>query len=272
MHRPVATPGATAPTPRRFGVVNWRGVYTLYRRETIRYFRYAGETLAGPATSALLFLAIFHLALGGEEARPGVSLSAYIGPGIVMFMIAHAAFEASAFPLLFHKMERMISDVIGAPLTPLEILAGYALPAIGNALTTGAVVLALVAVFVDLPVHSVAAIVGFAVAGAVVLALLGVIVAIAVERWDGFSAVDTFLVAPLGFLSGAFFPIDTLPQEVRWVFHLNPVFQAVEGFRYGFIGQAQTSLFTAALVLAGLSLVLGGIAWRMLATGYRIKP
>jgi ABC-2 type transport system permease protein len=59
---------------------------------------------------------------------------------------------------------------------------------------------------------------------------------------------------------------------VRWVFHLNPVFQAVEGFRYGFIGQAQTSLVTAALVLTGLSLVLGLVAWRMLATGFRIKP
>jgi len=252
--------------------VNWRGVYTLYRRETVRFFRYAWETLAGPATSALLFLAIFHLALGGEEARPGIGLSAYIGPGIVMFMTAHAAFEGGAIPILFHKMERMISDVIGAPLTPLEILAGYALPAAGNALITGAAVLALVAVFVDLPVHSPAAIAGFAVAGAVPLALLGVVIGIWVERWDGYSAAETFLVAPLGFLSGAFFPIDNLPAAVRWIFHFNPIFQAVEGFRYGFIGQAQTSLLTAALVLTGLSLALGLVAWRMLAVGYRIKP
>lgn len=265
-------PAATTPIPRRFGPVNWRGVYTLYKRETVRFFRYAWETLGAPAVSALMFLAVFHLALGGDEARPGISLAAFIGPGIVMFMMAHGAFEGGSIPILFHKMEGMISDVIGAPLTPLEMLAGYVLPATGNAMTVGAIVLALVAVFVDLPLHSVAAIVGFAFAASLLLALLGLVVGIWVERWDGYSAVETFLVAPLGFLSGAFFPVDNLPENVRWLFHVNPIFQAVEGFRYGFIGQTQTSLVLAASVLAGMSLVLGLVAWRMLAVGYRIKP
>lgn len=265
-------PTAIAPTPRRFGAVNWRGVYALHRRETVRFYRYAWETLAGPATSALLFLAIFHFALGGGEIRPGISLFAYIGPGIVVFMMAHSSFEGGAIPILFDKMEGMITDVIGAPLTPLEILAGYVLPVITNAMTVGAVVLVLMAVFVDLPVHSVTAIVGFALAASLLLALLGLVIGISVRRWDGYSAAETFLVGPLGFLSGAFFPIANIPDSLRWLFHLNPVFQAVEGFRYGFIGQAQTSLVTAALVLVGLSLVLGAIAWRMLATGFRIKP
>ena len=263
---------ATTPVPRSFGPVNWRGVYALYKRETVRFYRYAAETLAGPAISALMFLAVFHLALGGEEARPGISLSAFIGPGIVMFMMAHGAFEGGSIPILFHKMEGMITDVISAPLTPLEMLAGYVLPATTSAMTVGAVVLALVAVFVDLPLHSVTAIVGFAFAASLLMALLGLVVGIWAERWDGYSAVETFLVAPLGFLSGAFFPVDNLPETVRWIFHVNPVFQAVEGFRYGFIGQAQTSLVLAASVLAGMSLVLGLIAWRMLAVGYRIKP
>lgn len=265
-------PVATTPVPRRFGPVNWRGVYTLYKRETVRFYRYAWETLAGPAISALLFLAVFQLALGGDEVRPGIGLSAFIGPGIVMFMMTHGAFEGGAIPILFHKMEGIITDVIGAPLTPLEILAGYVLPATTSAMTVGAVVLALVAVFVDLPLYSVPAIVGFAFAASLVAALLGLVVGIWAERWDGYSAVETFLVAPLGFLSGAFFSVDTLPGTVRWVFQFNPVFQAVEGFRYGFIGQAQTSLVLAALVLSGMGLALGLVAWRMLAVGYRIKP
>jgi len=263
---------ATTPVPRRYGPVNWRGVYALYKRETVRFYRYAAETLGGPAISALLFLAVFQLALGGEEVRPGVSLSAFIGPGIVMFMMAHGAFEGGSIPILFHKMEGMITDVISAPLTPLEILVGYVLPATTSAMTVGAVVLALVAVFVDLPLHSITAIVGFAFAASLSSALLGLVVGIWAERWDGYSAVETFLVAPLGFLSGAFFPVDNLPETMRWVFHVNPVFQAVEGFRYGFIGQTQTSLVLAVSVLAGMSLVLGLIAWRMLVVGYRIKP
>ncbi len=263
---------ATTPVPRSYGPVNWRGVYALYQRETVRFFRYAAETLGAPTVSAVIFLAVFHLALSGEDPRPGISLSAFIGPGIVMFMMAHAAFEGGSIPMLFHKMEGMITDVISAPLTPLEMLAGYVLPATTSAMTVGAVVLGLVAIFVDLPLHSVTAIIGFAFAASLLMALLGLVVGIWAERWDGYSAVETFLVAPLGFLSGAFFPVDNLPETMRWLFHVNPIFQAVEGFRYGFIGQAQTSLVLAASVLAGMSLILGLIAWRMLAVGYRIKP
>ncbi len=268
----VQAPLATTPVPRRFGPVNWRGVYTLYSREKARFYRYGVETLVGPAITTLLFLAIFNLALGGEEVRPGISLSAFIGPGVVMFTMVHSAFQGGALPVLFCKIEGMITDVISAPLTPLEVLAGHVLPAITSAMTVGAVVLALVAVFVDLPLYSVTAIIGFAFAASLLLALLGLVVGIWAERWDGYSAMDTFLVAPLGFLSGAFFPVDNLPESVRWVFHFNPVFQAVEGFRYGFFGQAQTSLVVAALVLLGMSLVLGLVAWRMLAVGYRLKP
>jgi ABC-2 type transport system permease protein len=166
----------------------------------------------------------------------------------------------------------MIGDVIGAPLSPLEITAGYLLSATGNGLVTGTVVLALMAAFVELPLHAPLIVLGFAVAASALFALVGILVGLWSDRWDNYSAAETFLILPLGLLSGAFFTLGGVPEEVRWLFDFNPVFHAVQGFRYGFIGAAEAPVAVSAAVLVGLDLALAVLAWRLFARGYKIKP
>ncbi len=264
---------ANPPRPRRFGPVNWRGLCTLYLRDPFLYLRYGVETIGGPAVSSLLFLVAFSLALDGRgEMVPGVTLVQFIAPGIIIFSLTHSAFESAATPIIYDKLEGMIGDVIGAPLTPLEITAGYLLSATGNGLVTGTVVLALMAAFVELPLHAPLIVLGFAVAASALFALVGIVVGLWSERWDNYSAADTFLILPLGLLSGAFFTLAGVPEGARWLFDLNPVYHAVQGFRYGFIGVAETPVAVSAAVLVGLDLVLAALAWRLFALGYKIKP
>jgi len=260
------------PQPRHFGWVNWRGLWTLYRRGAFRYLRYGVESIGGPAVSSLLFLAVFSLALGGRgEMVPGFTLVQFIAPGIIIFSLTHSAFEGAATPLIYDKMEGMIGDVIGAPLTPIEITAGYLLSATGNGLITGAVVLALMAVFVDMTPHAPLAVLGFAIAASALFALIGMVVGLWADRWDNYSAAETFLILPIGLLSGAFFTLRGVPEGARWLFDLNPVFHAVQGFRYGFIGAAEAPVAVSAAVLVGLDLVLGVLVWLLIALGYKIK-
>jgi ABC-2 type transport system permease protein len=269
----MAAPAPSAPRARKFGAVNWRGLWSLYRRDVVRFYRYGLESLGGPAVSSLLFLAVFELALGDPgRAVQGVTLSQFIAPGIVMFSLTHSAFESAAVPIIYDKHEGMIGDIIGAPLTPLEIVAAYALSATSNGLVTGAVILGLMAIFVPLPLASAGLAFGFAAAGAMLFALLGIVVGVWSDRWDNYSAAETFLMLPLGLLSGAFFPVERLPEAARWIFGINPVFHAVEGFRAGFTGQAQEPLLAAAAILVALVAGLGAIAWRLFALGYKIKP
>ena len=263
---------ATAPTPRRFGAVNWRGLWSLYYRHILRYLRYGAESIGGPVVSSLLFLTVFDLALGGTRAMaPGVSLTQFIAPGIVIFSIVHGAFQGAAMPLLYDKLDGMIQDVLIAPLRPAEILAGYALSAATSALITGAIILALMAAFVDLPVHSPAAILGFAVMTALLFAFFGAVAGLWADRWDDYSAAETFFVFPLALLSGAFFTLEAVTPGFRWIFQLNPVFHLVDGFRYGFTGQAQGSVGGAAAILALLTLALAFLSWRLVAAGYKLK-
>ena len=263
---------AGRPRVRRFPTLNWRGMWSLFRRDQVRFFRYAAESIAGPAVSSLMFLAVFQLALGNEGPLPGVTMAQFLVPGIAMFSLTHSAFENAAVALFHDKIEGMITDILGAPLRPLEVIGALTATAACNGLITTAVVLALMAVFVEMPLVAPLAVLGFALAAALLFALLGLIVGIWAERWDHYSAVETFLVFPIAVLSGAFFAVSSLPAETQWLFRANPVFHALEGFRFGFTGQSQEPPLLAAAVLAAMIAGLGLLAWRLYARGYKLKP
>ncbi len=230
------------------------------------------ESLAGPAVGSLLFLAVFSLVLGGAgEWRPGITLIQFITAGIAMYNFARSAFETTGAALLEDKLERMIVNPLLSPLTPLETVAALTLAGATSGIMSGAVTLAIMAVFVDLPFANWPVLIAFALAGSVLFALVGLLVGLWADKWEHFSAIDTLVILPLGMLSGAFFSLDRVPETVQALLQWNPLFHAVNGFRLGMIGAADGSAWVAAAVLCGLIVVTGAAAWRLFAVGYKIK-
>lgn len=263
----------TPPRPRGFGAVNWAGLATLVRRGLVRFLRMIWGSLGGPAVSSLLFLAVFVLAAGRDgEIAPGLPVVQFVAPGIVMFALGQAAFENAAFPVLDDKLEGMIGDLLAAPLAPWELLAGYVLPAACNALAVGGVILLAAHLLVGFEVHSPALALMFAAASALLFALIGTLAGLWADRWEHYSVAETFIVLPLGFLSGTFFTLASLPGAAQQLIALNPVFYAIDGFRFALTGFGETSTAQgiAALGLPLLGLAL--LAWRLFATGYKLKP
>lgn len=260
--------------PVGFGAVNWRGLWALYYGYGVkRFLRFGLETLAGPLVSSLLFLLVF---LVGQrdlgDMLPGVGLTEFVAPGIVLYAVAYTAFQNSAAMIVMDKMEGVIADVQMAPVSPLEMVIGFVCSAASCGLASGALVALGTAVLVDYSSFDARLILGFAVATALLFALVGVITGLWAERWDHYGAVEGFVIVPLGLLSGTFFSVARLPEAFREWIYFNPVFYAVDGFRAGFIGLGESSPALGAVLLAGLNLGLALLAWRLFAAGYKIRP
>ena len=270
--RPDARPGPTAPAPRRFGRVNWLGLATLYRREVKRYLSEWLETLGGVAVSALLFLAVFHLALeAAPQPLPGVSLVAFLIPGLIMVSVAQKSFEAAAYSILFGKLEGTIADVLTPPLSAGERVAGYACAAATSGLIAGGTVALALAPFAPWPRIQLLPLICFAVTGALFHALFGILSGLKAERWDNLAAIQTFALVPLIYLSGAFFPTADLPEAGRLAVLLNPAYYAVDGLRFAWLGRSELAPLGGALVLVLLDLALLTFAWRLFAAGYKLR-
>jgi ABC-2 type transport system permease protein len=85
------------------------------------------------------------------------------------------------------------------------------------------------------------------------------------------AAVTNFVIMPMTFLSGTFYLVERLPEPFQTLSHYNPFFYLIDGFRYGFLGQAESNLAIGAAMTAVLVLGLGWVCLRMFDVGYKIK-
>ena len=81
----------------------------------------------------------------------------------------------------------------------------------------------------------------------------------------GFQLIMNFVVFPIFGLSGALFPISSLPSWLAPITLLDPLTYGVEGIRYGLTGVSQINPLVCLTVLGGFALamtVLGGFLFR----------
>jgi ABC-2 type transport system permease protein len=62
-----------------------------------------------------------------------------------------------------------------------------------------------------------------------------------------------------------------LPPLFQTITYINPIFYIINGFRYGFLGFADVSLWLATGVLVTFVAVFIAIAWYLLKTGLGLK-
>jgi ABC-2 type transport system permease protein len=119
--------------------------------------------------------------------------------------------------------------------------------------------------------HAPLAILWFGLLGSAFLALLGVLTSIWAEKFDHAAAVTNFVVAPLSLLSGTFYSVDSLAPTWRAISHANPFFYIISGFRYGFLGVADSPVWSGAAVVLVIDVVLGLLCYTLLRRGWRLK-
>ncbi len=125
--------------------------------------------------------------------------------------------------------------------------------------------------FAELRFHDPLAILFFALMAATMMSLLGLIGGIWAEKFDHIAGMTNFVVVPLSFLSGTFYSIENLPGFWHQVAQFNPFFYAIDGFRYGFIGVADSAVWLSASVMLAVNAALFALVYRLFATGYKLK-
>jgi ABC-2 type transport system permease protein len=262
---------ASPPVPRAYRGVNWDGLKALYTREVRRFWKVGLQTLAAPIVTALLYMMVFVVAVGGSRRVEGVPFGAFIAPGLIMMQILNNAFSNSSSSLLQAKMNGLIGDFLTPPLSPGELVAGFALGALTRGILVGAVAGLAIFPFAHMTFAHVWAIFYFAIGAALIMGLLGAMAAIWSEKFDHIAAVTNFVIGPMTFLSGTFYLVKNLPEPFRTISQYNPFFYLIAGFRYGFTGHTDGSLAVGMALTAAMVVILWAITWRMFATGYKLK-
>jgi ABC-2 type transport system permease protein len=257
--------------------VNWGGLKTLYIKEVRRFFKVQLQTIWAPAVTTLLFLAIFTIASGGRTpvgiGGTTVAFADFLAPGLIVMGMMQNAFANSSFSLLVGKIQGTIVDYLMPPLSVGELLSALVGGAVTRAVLVG-VAIWIVMLFwpgVHVSVRHFWAVVWFGLMGSAMLSLVGVLTSIWAEKFDHAAVVGNFVVAPLSLLSGTFYAIDRLAPAFQTFSRFNPFHYVISGFRYGFIGAADSPVPVGALGLLGLNLALAAICYAVLKSGWKLR-
>ncbi|MBC9034943.1 ABC transporter permease [Sphingomonas sp. JC676] len=258
--------------------VNWGGLRTLYIKEVRRFFKVQLQTIWAPAVTTLLFLVIFTVALGGGGRMvtlqgQQIHFADFIAPGLIVMGMLQNAFANASFSLLVGKIQGTIVDYLMPPLSTAELLAALTGGSVTRAFCVGGAVWLAMQFWPGVHVwpHHFWAVLWFGFLGSLFLALLGVLTSIWAEKFDHAAAVTNFVVAPLSLLSGTFYSVERLSPAFRAISHANPFFYIISGFRYGFLGVADSPILLGSAVILGIDIALGLLCYTLLRTGWKLK-
>ncbi|WP_415884918.1 ABC transporter permease [Neptuniibacter sp. QD37_6] len=252
--------------------MNFYGIRAIYKFEMARTFRTLMQSIASPVLSTSLYFIVFGTAIGSRMGEiDGISYAAFIIPGLLMLSLLSESISNASFGIFFPKFSGTIYEVLSAPVSPFEIVAGYVGAAATKSVMLGLLILATASLFVDYTILHPLWMLCFLVITAITFSLFGFIIGIWADDFQKLQIIPLMVITPLTFLGGAFYSINMLPEPWHTISLFNPVVYLVSGFRWAFYGVADVNvgLSLGMTVLFMLS-CMGIIAW-IFRSGYRIR-
>ncbi|MEO8079932.1 MAG: ABC transporter permease [Caldimonas sp.] len=252
--------------------MNLHAIRAIYRFEMARTYRTLMQSIASPVLSTSLYFVVFGSAIGSRVgAIDGISYGAFIIPGLIMLSLLNESISNASFGIYLPKWSGTIYELLSAPISAVEVVAGYVGAAATKSVLLGLLILATARLFVPYEIAHPLWMVFFLVLTAVTFSLFGFIIGLWADDFQKLQVVPLMVVTPLTFLGGAFYSINMLPPVWQTITLFNPVVYLISGFRWSFYGLADVNVVVSAgMTLAFLAGCLVAIGW-VFKTGYKLK-
>jgi ABC-2 type transport system permease protein len=238
-------------------------VYGLWRRDITRFLRSRGRLVGRIVTPffVLAFLGFGFRDVSFGSIPPSVSYLDYLVPGILGFTMVFSA-SFSGLAVLSDREAGFLKEIFVAPVSRPAIVLGRTLGATTTSLLQ-AVAIAVLAVPLGFRPRPLGLLPALVLLAGVAVTFIGFGLAIASQFRDsqGYSIIINFVIFPLAFLSGAFYPLANLPLPLRAIGYLNPLTYGIDGLRGLLVGTSAFPLwldFLAVAVAAVVTVFVGG--------------
>jgi ABC-2 type transport system permease protein len=252
--------------------MNFIGMIAIYIFEMRRSIRTAGQSLASPVISTVLYFVVFGSAIGSHiPAINEISYGSFIVPGLTMLILLSQSVSNASFGIYFPKFAGTIYEVLSAPLSPLEIVIGYVGAAASKSIIIGSIVLITSTFFVKVEIAHPFWMLFFLIMTSITFSLLGFIIGIMADGFEKLQRIPLLIITPLTFLGGCFYSIKMLPTFWYIVSLFNPVVYLVNGFRWSFYNISDVNIVASIGIIVIFTIACLIIINNIFKTGYRLR-
>lgn len=231
-------------------------MWALYAREVKRFQKIWIDTVFNPIVSTGLYLGVFGVVTAGREVG-GIPYLTFVYTGLLGMLIINNSFSNPSFALVIAKNLGNIIDLQVAPIPVWRIGIAYALAAFTRGVITLCIALLATIWFIPglgFPAHPLYFVVALFLTG-LEFGMLGVAFGFWAKNFEALTFMSTFVMQPMIFLAGVFYPVATLPAPWSTISLFNPIHHNINFFRYAFTGYFDLNPFISLAVILGLSVV-----------------
>jgi ABC-2 type transport system permease protein len=219
-----------------------------------------------------LYFVIFGAFIGSQVADiEGYTYMQFIVPGLIMMGVITNSYSNVVSSFFGTKFMHNIDELMVSPTPHWVIIAGYMIGGVARGMLVGLIVTLVSLFFVPLQVFSYSMVILFVTLTSIVFALGGLTNAVFAKKFDDVTIVPTFVLTPLTYLGGVFYSIEALPEFWQNVSKLNPIVYMIDGFRYGFLGVHDISLWVGLTMLSVFAVALFAVNLWLLHKGIGMK-
>jgi len=226
-----------------------QGLIAVYLRELLILKRRLKRQLAGMAISPLLYLIAFGYAMGDAASFNGHTYLEFLIPGLVAMGSMTQAFGIATDINVARFYWHIFEEFQAAPISNAAYVTGEVLAGMTRALLSIGVILVLSLPF-GVVLHYGPLFWLAALLNSFVFAALAVALAMLVKSHADQSLLTNFIITPMAFLGGTFFPLERLPewaQMILWALPLTHASGAIRATAFG-----QTPGYQAYLILLAI--------------------
>lgn len=231
-------------------------LWALYAREVKRFQKLWLDTILSPVVSMLLYLAVFGVVVGSNTIE-GNNYLAFVYVGLLGMIMVNSSFSNPSFALIISKNLGNIIDLQLVPIKTWGIGIAYALAAFTRGIFTLIFSVVLTVWFIpDLRLEHPLIILLAAFLTGLQFGIFGVIFGMWAKNFEALTFVTTFILQPMIFLAGVFYPVSQLPHPWDTVSLFNPLHHNINLFRYGFLGYSDVDPLISLGVIVGSGILL----------------
>ncbi|MER3543430.1 MAG: ABC transporter [Chloroflexota bacterium] len=210
-----------------------KGAYTIWYRDVIRFLRDRARIISSLG-QPLLFLFVFGSGLAPAMSGLGggrLDFTQFLFPGILSMTVLFTS-VFSAVSIVWDREFGFLKEVMVAPISRVAVALGKVAGGSTVAMLQGALILILAPLIgIRLNWGQLIVLVGLMLLLAAVMTSFGILIAARQRTMEGFHMIMQFLLMPMFFLSGAFFPLRDVPLWMEWLAKVNPVTYGVDPMR-----------------------------------------
>ena len=237
-------------------MINFFAIFTIVKFR-IREFLYEyNYSILAPLISNLLFVIIFSTIDRYYSLSFGtITFIDFLVPGLVVMTVAQESFDNPSVSIINSKQIGSFDDFLLAPLTRVEIFIAYIISQIVIGLILGLINFVVLSYFISFNYFSIFSFVYYLTLVIIFFSSIGSVVGFLAYRWDTQSTVSNFFISPINFLSGTFFTINALPENLQVILLYNPYYYIISFFRDSFYIKTEINLYLNFIIIVFISVI-----------------